>query len=97
MGILDIRSALPNSTKCDTWNDVRASHTSTNAVQLKLDFIYGPAILICTGLILAMVTFCIEKTLKCLYIDGGEDREAGARAEGARRTRTMAWILQPPR
>ena len=62
MGILDIGSALPNSTKCDTWPKAVASHTTTKIVQLQLQDIYGPLILL-SGLAIGTMIFFIELVL----------------------------------
>ena len=60
MGILDLGSVLPNSTECDSWQQAEASHTKTVLVELRVQDIYGPAVLIIIGLLLSMVTFCVE-------------------------------------
>ena len=59
MGILDLRSALPNSTKCDTWPKAEASHTKTKIMQLRLQDIYGPLILL-SGLAIGTLMFIGE-------------------------------------
>ena len=66
MGSLDIGSALPNSTKCDTWRKAEASHTTTKIVQLKLEDIYGPLILLLTGLIIGTMIFFLELVKSCM-------------------------------
>ena len=64
MGILDIRNAMPNSTKCDTWPKVEASHTTTKLEQLKLQDIYGPLLLL-SGLVIGTIIFFIELVPIC--------------------------------
>ena len=66
MGSLDIGSALPNSTKCDTWRKAEASHTTTKIVQLKLEDIYGFLILLLTGLIIGTMIFFLELVKSCM-------------------------------
>ena len=52
---------LPNATKCDTWNDVRASHLSKNhQVVFILDNIKGTLILLSLGIGVATLTLFIE-------------------------------------
>ena len=52
---------LPNATKCDTWNDVRASHLSKNhKVVFILDNIKGILILLSLGIGVATLTLFIE-------------------------------------
>ena len=42
---------LPNSTKCNTWGDVKASHRNkSNLVVLNYDDIYGLLIILTVGL-----------------------------------------------
>ena len=62
MGILDIRNAMPHATKCDSWQQIEASQSGTVLVVLRLEDIYGPAILIAAGLLSAMIAFCFEAT-----------------------------------
>ena len=52
---------LPNATKCDTWNGVRASHLSKNhKVVFILDNIKGILILLSLGIGVATLTLFIE-------------------------------------
>ena len=52
---------LPNATKCDTWNDVRASHLSRNhRVVVSLDDVKGTLILLSIGLGVATITLFLE-------------------------------------
>ena len=84
MGIFDIRNALPNSTKCDTWAKAEASHTSAKLVQLKLQDIYGHLLLLC-GLAIGTIIFFIEMVPICFKHV----------SKGARRiTHRQAWTDQ---
>ena len=60
MGIVDVTSYMQNSTKCSTWSKIEESHTASNVVMLKLKDIYGPIILILTGLATGIITFLLE-------------------------------------
>ena len=57
----DIEDYLPNSTKCMTWQDVKASHEKDNPqVVVRLDDIYGMVIILALGLGGAVVAFTVE-------------------------------------
>ena len=56
---------MPNSTKCMTWQDVKASHETDNPeVVIRIDDIYGMMILLATGLGGAMVVLTLERLMK---------------------------------
>ena len=63
MGIMDVTAFLPNSTKCDSWGKIKASHKSSESVELKLSEVYGMLFLLSFGLLVAMVLFTWEKTV----------------------------------
>ena len=92
MGILDLRSALPNSTKCDTWPKAEASHTKTKIVQLRLQDIYGPLILL-SGLAIGTLVFFIE-------VVGGRFKNRvkhdGSLKEDHKMTNRRAWAEHKP-
>ena len=60
MGIVDVTSYVQNSTKCSTWSKIEESHRALNIVVLKMEDIYGPIILILTGLTTGIITFFME-------------------------------------
>ena len=68
MGLIspeDIDEYIPNSTKCMTWQDVKASHEKDNPqVVVGLDDIYGMAILLALGLGGALVALTVEFLIK---------------------------------
>ena len=60
-----IEEYIPNSTKCMTWQDVKASHEKDNPqVVVRLDDIYGMAILLALGLGGALVALTVEFLIK---------------------------------
>ena len=60
-----IEDYIPNSTKCMTWQDVKASHEKDNPqVVVRLDDIYGMAILLALGLGGALVALTVEFLIK---------------------------------
>ena len=88
MGILDVRNALPNSTKCDTWPKVEASHTTTKLVQLKLQDIYGPLLLL-IGLAIGIIIFFLELVPICF-----ENRVNHVCKGASRITHRQGWTDQ---
>ena len=67
MGLIspeDIEEYIPNSTKCMTWQDVKASHEKDNPqVVVRLDDIYGMLALLGLGAGGALITFIAETVL----------------------------------
>ena len=61
MGIMDVTAFLQNSTKCDSWSEIKASHKSAQSVELKLSEIYGMICLLSFGLFVATASFAVEK------------------------------------
>ena len=61
MGIMDVTAFLKNSTECDTWNEIKASHKSAQLVELKLSEVYGMICLLSFGLFVATAAFTVEK------------------------------------
>ena len=60
-----IDNYVPNSTKCMTWQDVKASHEIEDPhVVLSLDEVYGMAILLALGLGVAAMVLCLESIIK---------------------------------
>ena len=60
MGIVDVTSYVQNSTKCSTWSKIEESHIKSSIVVLKMADIYGPIILLLTGLTSGIITFFME-------------------------------------
>ena len=58
---IEMEEYIPNSTKCRTWQDVKASHEKDNPqVVVRLDDIYGMVIILALGLGGAVVAFTVE-------------------------------------
>ena len=56
---------MPNSTKCMTWQDVKASHeTDSPEIVIRIDDIYGMVILLAMGLGGALVVLTLELLMK---------------------------------
>ena len=56
---------IPHSTKCMTWQDVKASHeTDSPEVIIKLDDIYGMVIFLAIGIVGAVVVLILEILMK---------------------------------
>ena len=63
MGLIgaQIEAALPNATKCASWQDIQASHISTDHAPLTLKAFYGGLSLFALGLFSSIVGFWAEK------------------------------------
>ena len=60
-----IESSIPNSTKCMTWKDVKASHETIDTLAvIKKEDIFGVSILWALGLGGAVLVFIVELTTK---------------------------------
>ena len=68
MGLMDVRPFVQNSTKCDTWNEILASHKSAHTVELKLSDIYGMISLLSLGLLVTMASFIMESIARRRYV-----------------------------
>ena len=67
-GLIDQDIAFQNSSKCNTWNDVYASHSVEGRnIVLNFEDIYGMAILLSIGLGAALVVFIYEKLVYCVH------------------------------
>ena len=56
-----IKDYLPNSTKCMTWQGVKASHETDNSeVVVQIDDIFGMLILLTSGLGISLVVLTLE-------------------------------------
>ena len=56
---------IPNSTKCMTWHDVKASHETDNPeVVIGIDEIYGSLIILAMGLGGSSVVFTLELLMR---------------------------------
>ena len=64
MGLIDVRPFVLNSTKCDTWQEIVASHKEDQIVELKMRDIYGMISLLSLGLVASLMSFLGEKTKK---------------------------------
>ena len=64
MGLIDVRPFVLNSTKCDTWQEIVASHKEDQIVELKMRDIYGMISLLSLGLAASLMSFLGEKTKK---------------------------------
>ena len=76
MGLMDVRPFVQNSTMCDTWLEIVASHKSDQTVELKLGNIYGMISLLFLGLSAAIISFLGEKAAKNQCISHREDRNS---------------------
>ena len=60
-----IKDFLPNSTKCMTWQDVKASHETDNPeVVVRIEDVYGMLILLAAGLCGAFIVLTLELLMK---------------------------------
>ena len=69
MGLFDMtkdkEDIIPNSTKCMTWQDVKASHEVIDPqVVVNLGDTYSTAILLALGLGVAVMVLCLEYLIK---------------------------------
>ena len=63
MGLIDglFKQAVPNSTKCATWQDIKASHMIKNPkIVLQLEDVFGMMILLFIGINSAVLAFIAE-------------------------------------
>ena len=72
MGLMDVNPFVQNSTKCDTWHEIVASHKSDQTVELKMTDIYGMISLLILGLSAAIISFLGEKSVKKQCSSNGE-------------------------
>ena len=66
MGLIDglFKQAVPNSTKCATWQDIKTSHlTKDPKTVLQLEDIFGMVVLLMIGINLAILTFFAERAM----------------------------------
>ena len=56
-----IEAALPNATKCASWQDIQASHVSMDHVPLTIKAFFGGLSLLAFGLGSSLIGFCAEK------------------------------------
>ena len=60
-----VQGFIPNSTKCLTWQDVKASHeTDSPEIVIRIDDIYGMVILLAMGLGGSLVVLILELLMK---------------------------------
>ena len=66
-GFIDasISSALPNGTKCNTWQDVRASHMSDGLkIVVTFEDVYGMMGLLGFCSVTSLVAFAVERMIR---------------------------------
>ena len=66
-GLIDasISSALPNGTKCNTWQDVRASHMADgHKIVVRFEDVYGMMGLLGLCSVVSLVAFAVEKMIR---------------------------------
>ena len=63
MGLIgaQIEAALPNATKCASWQDIQASHVPTDHAPLTIKAFFGGLSLLAFGLGSSLIGFCAEK------------------------------------
>ena len=73
MGLIgaQIEAALPNATKCASWQDIQASHVSMDHVPLTIKAFFGGLSLLAFGLGSSLIGFCAEK-LAFMYRGGNK-------------------------
>lgn len=67
MGLIDglFKQAVPNSTMCATWQDIKASHTSKDPkIVLQLEDLFGMMILLFFGTSSAVLAFVAENVMR---------------------------------
>ena len=76
-----IESSIPNSTKCMTWKDVKASHETIDTLAvIKKEDIFGVSILWALGLGGAVLVFIVELTTKAHKLKFMKTIDVGQRA-----------------
>ena len=87
-----IESSIPNSTKCMTWKDVKASHETidTRAV-IKKEDIFGMSILWALGLGGAVLVFIVELTTKAHKLKFMKTIDVGQRDPLNTHHRNITW------
>ena len=62
MGLIgtQIAAALPNATKCSSWQNIQASHISTEHAPLTMKAFFGGLSLMALGLGASLIGFCAE-------------------------------------
>ena len=66
MGLIEfnLNRAVPNSTKCNTWTDIQASHKAENhTVAVKFEDVYGVMVLLAIGFVGALFLAVAEKVI----------------------------------
>ena len=58
--------AVPNATKCSTWEDIQASHRAVGLQVMELERIYGMLAFLGIGLGASLITFLGEASMLCL-------------------------------
>ena len=62
MGLIEaqIAATLPNATKCSSWQNIQASHVSTEHAPLTMKAFFGGLSLMALGLGASLIGFCAE-------------------------------------
>ena len=68
MGLIEgqVEAALPNATKCTSWQDIQASHVAAEHASLTIKAFYGCLILLVLGLGVSFIGFSAEKLINLL-------------------------------
>ena len=64
MGLIEynLNRAVPNSTKCNTWTDIQASHKPENStLAVKFEDVYGVVVLLAIGFGTASLLVVVER------------------------------------
>ena len=65
MGLIgaQINAALPNANKCSSWQNIQASHISTEHAPLTMNAFFGSLSLMAFGVGASLIGFCAEKLI----------------------------------
>ena len=69
MGLIgaQINAALPNANKCSSWQNIQASHVSTEHAPLTMKAFFGSLSLMAFGVGVSLIGFCAEKFIFMYY------------------------------
>ena len=69
MGLVgaQINAALPNANKCSSWQNIQASHVSTEHAPLTMKAFFGSLSLMAFGVGVSVIGFCAEKFIFVYY------------------------------
>ena len=72
MGLIEfnLNKAVPNSTKCNTWTDIQASHKAENrTVAVKFEDVYGVMVLLVIGFSGSLFLVIFETVISIVTVD----------------------------